>query len=166
MCLTADSSTVEANVNFVACPTVLAPTQKWTWNPVNGDMTLGATNVCHAIEAGLKVDNTTEDWNEMKQDSVNNVHLDTCDKPHTSWTQLDRTTSFSATTDTETTTETSTFSTPSLRLRQRHQPSPPPSQRLRQRHQPAQPKQSISIGMMIWDSTALPILHGHFHRHL
>jgi len=82
MCLTAESAAANADVHFVACSPELAATQKWTMNHY-GNIVLGASNLCLDIKAGLKADNTREDWNEIKQHNVNNVHLYTCHNPET-----------------------------------------------------------------------------------
>jgi len=82
MCLTAESAAANADVHLVACSPQPAATQKWTTNHY-GNIELGQSNLCLDIKAGLKADNTRENWNEIKQHNVNNVHLYTCHNPET-----------------------------------------------------------------------------------
>jgi len=82
MCLTADEQEANANVHLAACSPELAAKQKWVLTHY-GNIKLGTSNLCLDIKAGLKADNTRENWNEIKQHEVNNVHLYTCHNPET-----------------------------------------------------------------------------------
>jgi hypothetical protein len=80
-CLTASSAEATANVHLATCVQG-SSFQEWSFTSY-GNIMLGTSNLCLDIKAGLKADNTRENWNEIKQHNVVNVHLYTCHDPET-----------------------------------------------------------------------------------
>merc|ERR1719350_2190943 len=80
-CLTASSAEANANVHLATCVKG-SSFQEWSFTSY-GNIKMGTSNLCLDIKAGLKADNTRENWNEIKQHNVSNVHLYTCHDPET-----------------------------------------------------------------------------------